>query len=191
MLTTGINIEQNLKRLAEYRNDIFGTGAEETLIGTKKGEEETRIRQQLAEESIIGKIKPINTQKLTPRTPTMPRKPSATEIANTSECVMSFVDDSISIEPSAKKRKTADDFFMLESEFLALKAASGPVKFYVQCPQVPDKPEWNLNGQRITLELELNEPVLTIKHKLMQQLQVPISKQKLLFHVCLFFLIIH
>lgn len=37
VLATGINIEKNLKRLAEYRSDMFGSGAEETLIGRRKG----------------------------------------------------------------------------------------------------------------------------------------------------------
>lgn len=38
VLDSGINIEKNLKQLARYRSDMFGSGAEETLIGRKIGE---------------------------------------------------------------------------------------------------------------------------------------------------------
>jgi splicing factor 3A subunit 1 len=34
-----MNIEMNLKRMAEYRSDMFGSGTEETMIGRKKGPE--------------------------------------------------------------------------------------------------------------------------------------------------------
>lgn len=37
VLASGINIQRNLKHLAEYRSDMFGSGAEETLIGRRKG----------------------------------------------------------------------------------------------------------------------------------------------------------
>ena len=37
VLASGLNIEMNLKRLAEYRSDMFGSGAEEVLIGRKVG----------------------------------------------------------------------------------------------------------------------------------------------------------
>lgn len=39
---TGAAIEASLKQLAERRTDIFGVGVEETAIGKKIGEEETR-----------------------------------------------------------------------------------------------------------------------------------------------------
>lgn len=38
----GAAIEASLKQLAERRTDIFGVGVEETAIGKKIGEEETR-----------------------------------------------------------------------------------------------------------------------------------------------------
>lgn len=38
----GTAIEESLKQLAERRTDIFGVGVEETAIGKKIGEEETR-----------------------------------------------------------------------------------------------------------------------------------------------------
>lgn len=39
---SGAAIEASLKQLAERRTDIFGVGVEETAIGKKIGEEETR-----------------------------------------------------------------------------------------------------------------------------------------------------
>ena len=35
VLAGGFNIEETLKRLAEYRSDVFGSGADEALIGKK------------------------------------------------------------------------------------------------------------------------------------------------------------
>lgn len=42
MYAVGTAIEASLKQLAERRTDIFGVGDEETVIGKKLGEEETR-----------------------------------------------------------------------------------------------------------------------------------------------------
>lgn len=42
ILYLGAAIEASLKQLAERRTDIFGVGVEETAIGKKIGEEETR-----------------------------------------------------------------------------------------------------------------------------------------------------
>lgn len=35
VLASGFNIEENLKRLAEYRSDVFGKGDDEVIIGKK------------------------------------------------------------------------------------------------------------------------------------------------------------
>ena len=40
----GVHIGDTLKQLAERRSDIFGVGAEETLIGRKLGEEEDQSK---------------------------------------------------------------------------------------------------------------------------------------------------
>lgn len=42
----GVSIDSSLKQLAERRTDIFGSGAEETAIGRKIGEEEKDKRQK-------------------------------------------------------------------------------------------------------------------------------------------------
>lgn len=61
-------------------------------------------------------------------------------------------------EPASKRLKTEDNLIG-ENEFLALHGAKGPVTFHIQIPQVSEKPEWNLNGQTITLVMELTETV--------------------------------
>lgn len=44
----GTAIESSLKQLAERRTDIFGVGDEETVIGKKLGEEETRKDERVS-----------------------------------------------------------------------------------------------------------------------------------------------
>jgi hypothetical protein len=48
---------------------------------------------------------------------------------------------------------------MAESEYLALNYGRGAFRFYVVVPNVPDKPEWNLNGQTLAMQMELTELV--------------------------------
>jgi splicing factor 3A subunit 1 len=45
-----MNIEKNLKRMAEFRTDMFGSGGDETLIGRRKGDEneEEKLDAQVA-----------------------------------------------------------------------------------------------------------------------------------------------
>ena len=66
---------------------------------------------------------------------------------------------STSDEPATKRIKTAEDNLMAESDYLTLNFGRGVFRFYVVVPNVPDKPEWNLNGQTIAIEMELTEPV--------------------------------
>ena len=64
-------------------------------------------------------------------------------------------------EPSAKRQKT-EESLMPEAEFAALYGTRGPIKFNVQIPVVPEKPEWNLNGQLIPFSMHLTESVIKI-----------------------------
>ncbi|XP_072163145.1 splicing factor 3A subunit 1-like [Diadema setosum] len=79
-------------------------------------------------------------------------------------------------EPPAKRQKTEDDL-MPEEQFLATH--KGSVMFNVLVPLVQDKPEWKLQGQRITLNMPLTDQVSVIKAKLFEQLGIPAGKQKL------------
>lgn len=63
------------------------------------------------------------------------------------------------LQPASKRLKTGEDNLIAEKDFLSMHEANGPVTFFISLPVVPDKPEWNLNGQTITLSLPLTETV--------------------------------
>lgn len=79
-------------------------------------------------------------------------------------------------EPSMKKLRTEDNL-IAEDEFL--KRNPGPIAFKVQTPNVPDKPEWGLNGQMITLTLPATDMISVIKAKIHEVVGMPPGKQKL------------
>ena len=215
VLASGIHIEKHLKRLAEYRSDMFGSGAEETLIGRKKGLEaessaasepvtwdgysstadvtskramtgisvEDQIKAIHQSQGLLdvdsSKIGPsvINTQQppRMPFPPQMPPKPVVNLAPPINPVVPQFAPPPVQPPPPAihqfdtnedlpasKRLKTAEESLVPEKDFLALHDAKGPVRFHVQLPVVPEKPEWNLNGQTITLVLPLTETVRSI-----------------------------
>jgi len=51
------------------------------------------------------------------------------------------------------------------------------------CPNLADKPEWNLTGQQITITCAPQETCANIKMKIMDQLNMPVGKQKLQYDV--------
>lgn len=80
-------------------------------------------------------------------------------------------------EPAAKKAKT-EESLVPESEFLAQHPVriiiiskkkiifickQSPVTFKVIVPHMPEKSEWRLNGQIVSLTLPLNDSVSTKK----------------------------
>ncbi|RWS31181.1 splicing factor 3A subunit 1-like protein [Leptotrombidium deliense] len=79
-------------------------------------------------------------------------------------------------EPFFKKARTEDNL-MSEEDFI--RRNSGPVTFKVQVPNIPDKPEWKLHGQMLTLSLPLTDLVSVIKVKIHEQIGMPPGKQKL------------
>lgn len=84
----------------------------------------------------------------------------------------------MSEEPAAKKQKTEENL-IAEEEFL--KANSGPVTFQVIVPHIPDKPEWNLNGQSLTFTMPLTDTLTAVKSRISEQIGMPAGKQKLQF----------
>lgn len=48
VLAPGVSIEHQLKQMAEYRRDIFGRGADETIIGQRVGDESERQKDERA-----------------------------------------------------------------------------------------------------------------------------------------------
>merc|ERR1712130_899808 len=79
-------------------------------------------------------------------------------------------------EPASKRQRTEENLIP-EGEFLARNLS--PVTFKVMVPQMPDKPEWKLDGQILSLTLQLTDTVNTIKQRIMEELGMPQGKQKL------------
>ena len=79
-------------------------------------------------------------------------------------------------EPPNKRSRTEENLIP-EDQFLARN--SGPVTLSVAVPNVPDKPEWKLEGQMMSLTLPPTETVNTIKQRIMEELGMPQGKQKL------------
>lgn len=237
VLAGGVSIEANLKRMAEYRSDMFGRGAEETIIGKKKGEEDRRERdlttwdghsntmemtskRAMSGISLEEQIKAIHqsqglvgdeSSKIGPTIPTpmitsaltttvvkqAPPQPPSIMLSGykvisvppqpavqaqpmpTNQSTTPQVHMPAELEEPASKRQKTEEHLIPEADFLAQYQARGPIKFYVQCPIVPEKPEWNLNGQSITLTMPLTETVVSIKNKLTEMLTIPAGKQKL------------
>jgi splicing factor 3A subunit 1 len=84
-------------------------------------------------------------------------------------------------EPSAKRSKTEDQLIPEEEFYKTF--GRGQVTITVQLPIVPEKPEWNLNGQAIPLTLPITDPISVIKAKLSDLLGgMPAGKQKLVYN---------
>merc|ERR550517_855166 len=79
-------------------------------------------------------------------------------------------------EPPNKRSRTEEN---LIPEDVFLSRHSGPVTLSVAVPNVPDKPEWKLEGQMMSLTLALTETVNTIKQRIMEEIGMPQGKQKL------------
>lgn len=52
----------------------------------------------------------------------------------------------------------------------------------------PEKPEWKLNGQTLTLTFPLSETIANVKSKVQDELTMPPAKQKLFYDVHFFYL---
>jgi len=88
-------------------------------------------------------------------------------------------------EPAAKKAKTLEDALIPEVVFLA--SNKSPATFIVACPNMPEKPELNLNGQIITVTEPLTDQVSVLKAKIQEVIGLAPSKQKLRLTEGLFF----
>jgi splicing factor 3A subunit 1 len=80
--------------------------------------------------------------------------------------------------PAKRSRiEQAEGDFIPEQQFIA--SHPGPVIIKVQVASVPDKTEWNLKGQTLSLTLPIEDLVSNIKAKLSEMLGIPPGKQKL------------
>ncbi|CAF0939678.1 unnamed protein product [Adineta ricciae] len=266
----GSFVELELKKFAERRTDIFGTGIQETTIGRKIGEEDRRaddkvqwdghtataektskkamanitMEDQISaihrsqgllddEASAANRIGPAipkptvsstSTYSSTAKTiqkppqlsplvakpmipigaasqrtivaapiisrpgiPSVPIIPQATHAMIAMPSVVAVASQPpmhpppIVEEPAAKRTKTEDQL-MPEEEFYK-RFGKGQVTITIQLPIVPEKPEWNLNGQAIPLTLPITDPISVIKAKLSDLLGgMPAGKQKLVYN---------
>ncbi|RLN46397.1 hypothetical protein BBJ28_00014764 [Nothophytophthora sp. Chile5] len=91
-------------------------------------------------------------------------------------------------EPAAKRQRTDGSSLLPEDEFAARHP--GVVRLVVNVPNEPDNAQWKLEGQALTVELDVKDNMRTLKQKLMvgtcvdsaAELQnMPVNKQQLKF----------
>ena len=227
VLASGFSIEKNLKRLAEYRSDVFGSGADEVIIGKKVGEEEERNKEDAAtiwdghtnsvektakramtgitvedqiraihqsqgiadednnkmgqssssikmvsnivqpiikppqpatqQQLLLSSYKMMSSVPMQVRPPPMP--PSMPMMMEQPPPPLLRQEIAMPMEESPAKRLKTEEQLIPEAEYLEQHGFKGPVHFSVQIPHVPDKPEWNLNGQLIPFTMPLTETV--------------------------------
>ncbi|ETI46730.1 hypothetical protein F442_08856 [Phytophthora nicotianae P10297] len=83
------------------------------------------------------------------------------------------------LEPAAKRQRTGGSSLMPEKEFASRHP--GMVRLVVKVPNDPDNAQWKLEGQTLTVELDVKDNMRTLKQKLMADLNMPVNKQQLKF----------
>ncbi|KAI9922759.1 hypothetical protein PsorP6_001214 [Peronosclerospora sorghi] len=84
------------------------------------------------------------------------------------------------LEPSAKRQRTGASSLLPEREFASRHP--GMVQLIVKVPNDPDNRQWKLEGQTLTIELDVKDNMRTLKEKLMTELHnMPLNKQQLKF----------
>ncbi|CAH0480630.1 unnamed protein product [Peronospora belbahrii] len=84
------------------------------------------------------------------------------------------------VEPASKRQRTGGTSLLPEKEF-AIRHP-GMVRLVVKVPNDPDNAQWKLEGQTLTIELDVKDNMRTLKQKLMADLQnMPVNKQQLKF----------
>ncbi|RLN58595.1 hypothetical protein BBJ29_005486 [Phytophthora kernoviae] len=84
------------------------------------------------------------------------------------------------LEPAAKRQRTGGTSLLPEDEFASRHP--GVVRLVVNVPNDPDNSQWKLEGQTLTIELDVKDSMRTLKQKLMADLQnMPVNKQQLKF----------
>jgi splicing factor 3A subunit 1 len=81
-------------------------------------------------------------------------------------------------EPSNKKMRNEDS---LIPEEVFLSRNPNPVAIKIAIPMMPEKAEWKLTGQMLTLNVPLAESVSSIKSKILEETNMPPAKQKLFY----------
>merc|ERR1711974_77450 len=83
-------------------------------------------------------------------------------------------------EPMSKKAKMDSLEAELVGEAEFMKRNTKPVTFRVSVPELPDKPEWQCQGQTLTVTLPLSMQCNAIKTKIFEMIGFPVGKQKLM-----------
>lgn len=81
-------------------------------------------------------------------------------------------------EPPNKKNRTEDN---LIPENVFMQCHKSPITIQVQVPHVNDKPEWRLNGQTLSINIGLSDPISVLKSKVQEETDMPPAKQKILY----------
>lgn len=80
-------------------------------------------------------------------------------------------------QPNAKKQRVGPQL-LSEEEFLA--AHPGPINVHVAVPSSQDNPEWNFNGQTLSVSMDPKQTITDLKNLIKEQLGgMPPSKMKL------------
>ncbi|KAG7396261.1 splicing factor 3a, subunit 1 [Phytophthora boehmeriae] len=83
------------------------------------------------------------------------------------------------MEPAAKRQRTHGGASLLPEDEFASRHP-GSVRVVVNVPNDPDNTQWKLEGQTVTIELDVKDTMRTLKQKLMADLQnMPVNKQQL------------
>ena len=81
-------------------------------------------------------------------------------------------------EHPAKKACT-ESKLIPEDEFI--KMFMSPINIQVQVPTV-EKSEWKLNGQKLSIDINLKDTIASLKQKIQDQTVMPSTKQKISFN---------
>ncbi|CAG8515671.1 15072_t:CDS:10 [Acaulospora colombiana] len=199
LLQEGTDVAKNLKAFSGYRSDIFGN--EETEIGRKHASP--------AQQSIFQGY-PTHNPQVIPGMPPVAYPGYVGSSVPFAHQLQGYITNAGVAQPSQarpippipqqfhrpplsgrpmedemdpfamNKRVKMDPTGILISEEEWMITHQGPISIHIQCPTIPEKPEWSCHGQILILEnLSLATLVSTVKDKIFAQLNFPAGKQKL------------
>lgn len=82
-------------------------------------------------------------------------------------------------ESSPAKKVCTESKLIPEDEFM--KRFMSPINIQVQVPTI-EKSEWKLNGQKLSIDIDLKETIASLKQMIQGQTDMPLSKQKISFN---------
>jgi splicing factor 3A subunit 1 len=85
----------------------------------------------------------------------------------------------ISEDEHPPKKVCTESKLIPEDEFI--KMFTSPINIQVQVPTV-EKSEWKLNGQKLSIDIDLKDTIASLKQKIQEQTDMPPTKQKISFN---------